>query len=204
MISKEALNSHVSILERIKQTTSGQHRRVEKLFNILDPQLTISQYNVWLESLYGYYVPFERAIEPWAEQLAIDWQQRRKAPLLKKDLEYLGVTPERIAVLPHCSQIPEFKDIASVIGAVYVFEGATLGGRFIANHLANKLNLDSNSGASFFLPYGSDPKPQWQFFQNRLLEIADSVAEEDSIIASAGAVFASFEAWLAKSCHVSK
>ena len=50
----------------------------------------------------SYYEPFERMIEPWSSEIAINWSGRCKTPLLIRDLARLGVTEERITSLPIC------------------------------------------------------------------------------------------------------
>ena len=191
-------DSDHSILQRLKTATASRHRQVEQRFKILDPQLSLDQYINWLARLYGYYEPFERMIEPWSVEIAIGWTDRRKTPLLVKDLSLLGLTNEEIASLPACHSLPVLTNIGSLFGALYVFEGATLGGRFIANHLSNILKLDAENGAGSFLPYGVDPKPHWLAFQSRLCEVAASDFNENQIILSAKETFDSFDAWLAE------
>ena len=78
--------SNNSILQRLKFETAPYHRQVEQRFKILDPQLSLDSYINWLSRLYGYYEPFERMIEPWSSELALDWSCRRKSPLLVRDL----------------------------------------------------------------------------------------------------------------------
>lgn len=185
-----------SILHRLKNETESHHRRVEKRFQILDPQLTLTRYREWLVRLYGYYDPLECLVEPWCAEIAIDWPERRKTPLLAQDLLRLGMTQPQLDALPRCEKLPVIDTIANVFGALYVFEGSTLGGRFIAHHLATHLHLNTTNGASFFLPYGDDPKPRWHAFQKRLLDIASSDDITENIIATAAKTFDSFEAWL--------
>ena len=91
-----------SILQRLKTATASQHSQVERRFKILDPHLSLDQYIDWLARLYGYYEPFERMIEPWSSEIAINWSDRCKTPLLIRDLARLGVTEERIASLTIC------------------------------------------------------------------------------------------------------
>jgi heme oxygenase len=186
-----------SILQRLKTATASQHSQVERCFKILDPHLSLDQYIDWLARLYGYYEPFEHMIEPWSSEIAINWSGRCKTPLLIRDLARLGVTEERITSLPICHSLPVLTNIGSLFGALYVFEGSTLGGCFIANHLANILKLDAENGMGFFLPYGFDPKPQWLAFQSRLCEVAASDFHENQIILAAKETFGSFNAWLA-------
>ena len=188
-----------SFLDRLKQATLPQHRQIERRFRILDPELTLDQYRRWLERLYGFYAPFEALIEAWAPELRFAWTARRKLPLLGDDLAYLGVPPEHLATLPRCSALPDLTDLPRVHGALYVVEGSTLGGQYIAGHLERRLQLRSGAGASFFQPYGEQTLPQWQEFRRHLTAIATTPASEAAIIEAAQATFEALDQWLAAS-----
>ena len=187
---------HTSIIHRLKQDTAAHHKRVERQFRILDPQLSLQRYQEWLMRLYGYYAPFEEQISHWSVSIGLDWDNRRKTPLLIRDLSYFGILEQQRQGLPICETLPLMTNIAQVFGALYVFEGSTLGGHFIAQHLTKHLQLDVDQGAAFFLPYGSDPRPSWQAFQLRLLEVASTPEQEALILASACNTFDSFGEWL--------
>lgn len=185
------------ILNRLKLETADLHQRVENRFRIMDPTLTRQGYVLKLERLLGFHQPLETLIEPWRDRLAIDWDARRKAHLLRADLEFLGRTPAEIAQLPCCKALPELTDLGAVLGCVYVLEGSTLGGRMIAGHLAQHLGVVPGQGASFFSPYGDELMPRWRSFQQRLAELANSATPEDRIIDGARATFISFGDWMA-------
>ena len=185
------------ILTRLKLETADLHQRVENRFRILDPTLTRTGYALKLERLLGFHQPLETLIEPWRDRLAIDWDARRKAHLLRADLEFLGRTPAEIAQLPCCKALPELTDLGAVLGCVYVLEGSTLGGRMIARHLAQHLGVVPGQGASFFSPYGDELMPRWRSFQQHLAELANSATPEDRIIDGARATFTCFGDWMA-------
>ena len=186
------------ILNRLKLETADLHRQVEERFRILDPALTRQGYVLKLERLLGLHQPLEMLIESWRDRLDIDWDARRKAHLLRADLEYLGRTPAEIAQLPCCKALPELSDLGAVLGCVYVLEGSTLGGRMIARHLAQHLGVVPGQGASFFSAYGEALMPRWRSFQQRLAELATSETPEDRIIDGARATFISFGDWMAE------
>lgn len=187
---------NTSLLNHLKETTSVQHKRVERQFGLLDPELNLQQYQAWLMHLYGYYAPLEEQLSVWSAALAINWEKRRKIPWLIRDLAYLGVSDKQREEQARCQALPPLTNIAEVFGALYVFEGSTLGGQFIAQHLAKRLQLNADQGAGFFLPYGSDPRPCWKAFQLRLLEVGSTPEQEARIITSACNTFESFESWL--------
>jgi len=78
-----------------------------------------------------------------------------------------------------------------------VFEGSTLGGRFIANHLANILKLDAEMYGLLPCLTGSIPNLSGWLSKSRLCEVAASDFHENQIILAAKETFGSFDAWLA-------
>jgi len=189
--------SPAPILALLRTGTASRHERMERTFRIMDPGLTREGYRAWLERLYGFHAPFEAAVSAAAELLDLDWEARRKAPLIRRDLASLGVAPDAIEALPACPDLPRPEGPEALIGALYVFEGSTLGGRHIALHLARTLGLGAESGAGCFAPYGPDPMPRWRAFQARLCALATSPAAEAAILQSACGTFDRFGHWLA-------
>lgn len=127
----------LGILERIKHETLPQHKRLERVFRILDPDLTREDYRYWLERLYGLHAGFEAAIEPWAATLDIDWASRRKAAWLRRDLLSLGRSEAELDGIALREALPQLASLGRAFGVLYVLEGSTLGGRHIALALEN-------------------------------------------------------------------
>jgi heme oxygenase len=184
------------ILGRIKAETAGHHRRIERQFGILDPHLSLDDYRLWLERLFGFHSPLEARVDAWASALAVDWDGRRKTPLLRADLSFLGLDDPAIAELPLCRDLPALPDLGSVFGVLYVVEGSTLGGRIIARHLRERLAVQAGAGASFFSGYGADLDARWQAFRRRLTEAASSPDIEARMVIAARDTFDALGRWL--------
>jgi heme oxygenase len=184
------------IFRRLKEATADHHRRIEQCFGILDPRLSMDDYCHWLERLHGFYTPLEAQLEPWKSALSVDWEARRKTPLLQDDLTRLGLTPGRIARRPLCGEVPQRSDLATAFGSLYVLEGATLLGRIIARHLRGRLGIDAASGAAFFASYGAEVDERWQSFRRRLAAAASSPETERRMIAAACETFVTLGRWL--------
>lgn len=184
------------ILERIKQETLPQHKRLERAFRILDPDLTREAYRHWLERLYGLHAGLEAAIDPWAGALDIDWESRRKSPWLRRDLLSLGRFEAELYGIPICDTLPELDGLGRVFGVLYVLEGSTLGGRLIAQVLEKRLGLTADNGAMFFNAYGDQLMPRWQNFRARLSAAATTQVVEQQMIGAARETFEAFEHWL--------
>jgi heme oxygenase len=139
------------------------HQRLEQRIDIAARCSTVTRYRAYLEKLWGYCAAFEEAFDPILLTASLhDYDARRKTPLLARDLEELGRSPAQIASLPRCGRLPGCADTAAVLGCVYVFEGATLGGRSLVPLVASNLGLDAAHGAAFLASYGVGP--MWRCF----------------------------------------
>jgi heme oxygenase len=99
------------------------------------------------------------------------------------------------AELPTCLDLPRLETAAEVLGSMYVLEGATLGGRFVARHLECILGLSDGLGYSFFRPYGEELGRMWQAF-GEVISAHSSPEADPAIIASAVETFESLGRWL--------
>ncbi|HWI55760.1 MAG TPA: biliverdin-producing heme oxygenase, partial [Bacillota bacterium] len=99
--------------------------------------------------------------------------------------------------LPHCRALPPVTQCAEALGTLYVIEGATLGGQFIARHLAARFGLTPANGAAFFHSYGLQVGPRWQQFRAFLVSASAELEQERAtIIASAQRTFQALDDWL--------
>ena len=121
---------------------------------------------------------------------------RRKTPLLRRDLEFLGLPPHSIERLPRCAGLPLVTDCASAFGCLYVLEGATLGGRTLAPFVADRLGLTDRQGASFLASYGDDTPRMWQSFILALDASCNDPEAQAEAAATASATFLALEEWL--------
>lgn len=184
-------------LDQLRAATSHCHRRLEKRLAISQRLSSRSAYRAYLETLFGFHVPFETALgEHPVRRLLPDFDERRKVALLRSDLMALGALPESIAALPHCQYVPVLQNEAAAFGSLYVLEGATLGGQVLRRMVEQRLHLTSQSGASYLGSYGSNVGRMWQRFCS-LVEDGCSDAGSRVIAASAAvSTFDSLEAWL--------
>ena len=151
-----------SLFARLKSGTEQEHRALE---NIIDPMKNFScrdAYKEHISKTWALYHPLEAdlAKADWAA-IGIDFNARRKSPLLEEDMRVLGVPK------PAWGGDTLGFDRASLdfaVGCLYVLEGATMGGQFISRHLAT-LGIGPASGARFFNGYGTKTGEMWKTFQ---------------------------------------
>ena len=83
-----------------------------------------------------------------------------------------------------------------ILGAMYVLEGSTLGGRYIASHVGNVLGLVPGRGDRFFRGYEERTIPMWREFQQVLLAVPEE--QGDAVIEAAKGMFGIFQDWMTK------
>lgn len=193
------MNSKISILKQLKDTTRPYHEKLESRVDLLNKIVTLPTYRTLLSQFYGFYRPVEPLLlqhEGWATA-GFEIEQRSKLPALETDLRVLGLTAQDLQCVPVCTNLPEVASFAQVLGCMYVLEGATLGGQIISRHLQRTLDLDASCGGAFFGSYGQEVGPMWQAFGSFVTAQAKTAEVEQEMIEAACATFRKFDAWLA-------
>ena len=160
MASASVSFSHAGLRATLRDETSELHRRVERhplLSPLLKPGLTHRNYALVLKAFHAFYV----SLEPWLQSaLQCEWadwglyQYQCRATLLARDLRDLGYRPTSPPARPlPCESPGELGARGSVMGALYVLEGATQGGSVIAPRVSRELNLSPDFGARYFHLY---------------------------------------------------
>lgn len=194
------------MLDVLRRETRGLHERVEqnrRLRRLTEPDLMLREYAEILMLLYGFYEPLEDRLAQIgaAESLALDLEERRKVPLLHRDLRALDVAPAAIASLPACPYVPDPASRAQALGCLYVLEGATLGGKIISRHLGRVLGLRASNGAAFYNSYGARIGPMWK----ALCATIEAQCPPDRVpdlVHSACETFEKLDRWLASGHEV--
>lgn len=132
----------------------------------------------------------ERQLARHASALAsvgYDVKSRSKLRWLDEDLAALGAgtnaTPS--VVLTAFS----LADPASALGAVYVVEGATLGGQVIARMVTGSLAVTPTAGCRYFTGYGARTRDRWIETRATIEAYASSAVERGPIITGARDTF---------------
>jgi len=177
-------------LQRLKSETQREHNAVEGIMPVMNPDLTLLQYRQTLRGLYGVL----KAWDDWAKvyvpaALSDQVRSRQRSLLLAEDLRALSDTlPSETASL----NLPTSE--SGFLGAMYVIEGSTLGGQYIARHIEKTLGLTAISGCAYFVGYGEQTGLRWREFQDILRAIPEHHSEE--VIAGARAMFTQFRVWM--------
>ena len=186
-------------IQRLRQETQTDHQGVEGAVPLMHEGLTTEQYVRVLKQIYGVVAAWEeRAAETGPQWLQPALFARRRARLLESDLAWFGVT-ERDESRP---TLPEMNDLPGLLGAMYVMEGSTLGGQYIARHVATALQLSEGQGNSYFRGSGDQTGSMWKEFCEMLkLRIPDE--QTDAVVVSAKAMFRTFGMWMTRKSAMS-
>ena len=96
------------------------------------------------------------------------------------------------------TDLPEITSNLQALGALYVMEGSTLGGKHISKMIANKLPALGNKGFTFFNRYNDKTESMWLCFKQSMnQQVADAAAAKE-VIAAADATFGDFKKWIDK------
>jgi len=178
-------------LDLIRSETAPLHARLEERLDIFSHLAEPARRAALMGRFWGFYAPVEEALAgALGPTPGLDYDARRKAPTLERDLAALGVYPrdlERFVA-------PFIPDQAQALGFQYVLEGSTLGGRVIRKQAA--LRGLAGGGLAFFDVYGADTGARWRTF----LDVLEAHCAGSAVDAARGARrgFELIEAWLCR------
>ena len=141
--------------KHLKESTARLHAELEKLMlvdKIKDGSLTFADYQRMLLTNYALHRKYEcfllEGLSPeTATQLEMD--KLRKLPSLEKDLMQAGMTPP--AKDDNFEQTIQLENNdAARLGAMYVFEGATLGGNVIVKLLRSNPQMQTHQLVTYW------------------------------------------------------
>lgn len=188
-------NSLPTMRSRLMLATRDLHDRTERRLNIGGIG-TLEAYQGLLMRLLGFYQPMEDALQ------RIDWgcssiaiSDRLKCTWLKEDLQHLGLAPHSIAQLDMCCDLPSIVSLYEGLGALYVLEGATLGGQVVLRALAPHLKITPMDGGRFYASYGNRVSLMWHSYLDILEKASEQPDLADDIEAGAVQTFRAFDRW---------
>lgn len=179
----------------LKQETATSHEELEAIVApMLQHLKTLDDYETVLRLFYGFFKPVEDRIN---KQLGEDWiadaAERRKADWLLADLTF----SKPHTTLPEATSLPQIGNRAQAIGALYVLEGSTLGGRGISRMLLQHPALHlSEKQLQFFSGYGAATGQKWTAFVSFLNQQAGSRQDLQDMTAAANETFILFKNWI--------
>ncbi|VVO11659.1 biliverdin-producing heme oxygenase [Pseudomonas fluorescens] len=186
-----------STLEALRTGTALLHVALEKRLPFFSERLDASWYQRLLQAYYGFYAPMEAVLyDGEVIPEGFDPVMRVKTPTLVNDLRALGLNDRAINTLPRCANLPPLDTPAACLGALYVLEGATLGGQVLRREMAERLDVSGDNGGAFLNVYGAETGRRWKEFLDYLGRLPlDALARQHAVDA-ARSTFSCFEQWL--------
>ncbi|WP_231425231.1 biliverdin-producing heme oxygenase [Pedobacter sp. Leaf250] len=170
------------IANLLRTETAEHHAALESLMfvnEIMNNSLSIENYKKLLTINYIIHQRLENKLANMLDtDLAekLDMKNRLKLSALEKDLEYWQIDNLTLPDVNFEMYVPE-RNNTEVLGALYVLEGATLGGNVIKRHiLANSNFTNHEGGLNYYGVYGEELGSKWKTFVSILNE---SVPEAD-------------------------
>ena len=178
--------------EILKTQTSVNHLLLEKkLISFMKTIRTEAEYARFLALFYGYFGALELSINKCLNASIIpDYENRRKTEALKIDLKILNQEDLKLAA---SELLPVIENHLQSLGALYVIEGSTLGGKIISKMIKQQLKTEVMA-FTFFTGYGDQSANMWNSFKH----ILNSITQPDQIgiiVESANVTFQKFSFW---------
>ena len=158
--------------QTLKEATKDKHAILEKLMfvqEIMDNTLSLYQYKQILSTNYLVHMQFENKLHSLVSEKnakAFNLEKRKKIDFLKNDLiELKAGLPDYVAD----NFFVNFESEAAALGALYVLEGATLGGNVIVKKLKTNPNFTAiKLNFYYYKVYGDKLAAFWLEFSNTL------------------------------------
>jgi heme oxygenase len=176
--------------ERLKTATKGNHDELEELMfvnEIMNKTLTREQYKTLLATNYIVHSAIESRLHEALDadlKTILEVDTRYKLAALEQDLEEMEISKADLDALDFDFLKSQDFNNASSLGAMYVLEGATLGGNVIQKKLRANPAFE-NLSLNYYTVYAQNLMSNWLSFVKVL---NTSVPEADFAQAEASAV----------------
>lgn len=166
-------------VRRLRGATQSAHADLERRLNLLEQAASLPGRRRLVQDFHALHEAAERTLGPWlADVPDLEFGARNRLSRLRADLAVLGV-----AAPAPLDEAPPADCTASALGAFYVLEGSTLGGRVL------RRSLEDVEGLSFLDPYGEQTGARWRAVLAVLDRESRMAGAADIIVAAAVATF---------------
>jgi heme oxygenase (biliverdin-IX-beta and delta-forming) len=157
-----------SFIDLIRQSTADLHFQLEQTEltkKLMSETVTVENYTQYLSFMLAVVDFTEKNIFPIIGSVISDADERRKADLIRNDLQQL---PAAAAEIPAFDLSNQNLSLPFALGVMYVVEGSSLGGRFILKHISSKLDIGPANGGSYMNGYAESTGVKWKLFLQQL------------------------------------
>lgn len=182
MISKVVKDAEATI-DCLRRSTAQSHHSLEIKMNAVDLLKSADTRIDLVQRYYLFHSQAEAALMPHLTEVEnLHFVRRCRSQLIGSNLKALGREPQSIE-----NQTFNVENRAQALGALYVLEGSTLGGRTILKSLVGQAT--STEGLSFLDPYGHQTSEYWRSF---LFVLARETETEDTKVEAVSGALAAF------------
>lgn len=187
-------DSKSSIMQRLKTETRDLHSHAETRTlqrQIASGEVDRGAFAAYLGQLFVVHRALETALAESGSSdtaiRAIATPDRMRVPDLERDLAFHEVKVDSLdagaAARRFAAHIDEAlgSEPVALLGALYVLEGSTNGGRFLARALRQSWHLDGE-GLAYFDPYGDEQPQRWAAFKRDMDTLDFGADQQEAII----------------------
>jgi heme oxygenase (biliverdin-IX-beta and delta-forming) len=201
-VRPRSADSRLSLSAQLRERTAPLHGQIETLLGLPGAIRNRADYQNWLARFLGLYEPLEYSLATFSEwnSLGLSMLARDHTSCLVDDLTALGIDPRQP---PRASQhlLPDLPTFAHALGALYVIEGATLGGRLILRDLEPRIGAPIAGATRFFGGRGEALGPMWQSFRSALDQFSLKQPQLcTDVVVGAERTFRAMLVWFAPFC----
>ncbi len=192
------MNTTTDVMDRLKVETADLHTAAERhpfQAAMIRGNLGRAGYAAYLGQVLHVHRTLEgrlSSLRADARVAAVATDDRFRAAAIVEDLAALDGDGEAAPATPQTARLIETIDAAGVpelLGMLYVLEGSTNGGRFIAKAVGRSLGISPGPGLRYLDPYGDQQQARWASFKEDVRAASFSPDEHDRIIEGAKAMF---------------
>ncbi|MBV8617147.1 MAG: biliverdin-producing heme oxygenase [Acetobacteraceae bacterium] len=177
--------------EDLRRATAAAHAALDATLLGAGCFSSIERYRRYLGAVAPLYAAIETSLDAaGAARLLPDWPRRRKLDLVRAELRAFGFAPDALD-RPAVLAAMRASDPGDIFGALYVLEGATLGGALLARSMRG-LGLLAPGAPCLLDPYGAERGAMWRAFLARLEAVKMTYQQELALGARAMATFSLF------------
>lgn len=153
--------SQLTASQYLRFSTRFLHDSLESQVDWKTALSSLAGYCQLLASIRTVQRPVDRIL---AELLPDEPAERRNASWIDRDLQWAAGRPGAPTVTPdrQDADLSWITEPAQAAGAVYVFEGSTLGAAVLAKQVRENLGATADAGCEYFSAYGDQTVPRWR------------------------------------------
>ena len=182
---------------RLRDSTRAAHHGIDHhplLAPLVKPGLSLEHYQYVLLAMHWIHVPLLESLVAGLDEFIPDshFRPSNRPNWLAEDFDWfeMNETMASESFTEHFQ--PRFTSAESLVGALYVIEGSTLGGQVITRQLAESIEVYPGKGASFFHGHGANTQLHWSDFWRFASEVCTK-GSMDEVCTSAVRMFGDLE-----------